>query len=433
MKIAIVGYDREGKATYEFLKNQGHEITICDQDESVIVPERTSSKLGMDYLKHLDEFDMIVRTPSLHPAKILKENPGVLDKITSQTNLFFENSPTKNIIGITGTKGKGTTSTLVTKMLEADGKHVVLAGNIGIPMLSCLGDITADSWVVLELSNFQLIDLRYSPHIATVLMVGHEHLDWHEDFEEYIAAKQQLFIHQETDDIAIYYSKNENSISVADASMGNQIPYFERPGAIVEKGNIIIDDQLVCSTDELKLLGEHNWQNICAATTTVWQVTQNLAAIRQVATSFSGLPFRIEFRREVNGIKYYNDSFATGPGAAIAAIKSISEPKVLIIGGYDRMLDLSELAQVITSNQASIRKVVLIGASADRTAKALQEAGYTNFVRNTAKDMPSIVAAANSEAQSGDAVVLSPSFASYDMFKNFEERGQFFNDAVSAL
>lgn len=433
MNIAIVGFDREGRASYEFLKDKGHTITICDQNDQVSIPAGVSSQLGESYLDELDAFDMILRTPSLHPAKILAANPNVGDKISSQTNLFFEHCPTKNIIGVTGTKGKGTTSTLISKMLEADGKHVVLAGNIGIPMLSRIHEITPDSWVVLELSNFQLIDLHHSPHIATVLMVVAEHLDWHEDMEEYIAAKQQLFINQSEEDVAIYYANNDNAVSIADASMGQQIPFFEAPGAFVENQTIQIDGQTICTLDEIALRGEHNWQNVCAAVTTVWQVTQNVAALKQAITSFTGLPFRIELRREVNGIRYYNDSFATGPGAAIAAMQAITEPKVLIIGGYDRMLDLGELAAAIRNNQSTIRKVVLIGASADRTTEALKAVDYTNFTHCRAQDMPAIVASATAEAQPGDAVVLSPSFASFDMFKNFEHRGECFNDAVAKL
>lgn len=433
MKIAIVGFDREGRATYEFLKDKGHDITICDQNDQIEVPDGVASRLGVDHLVGLDAFDSIIRTPILHPATILKQNPTVADKITSQTNLFFENCPTKNIIGVTGTKGKGTTSTLITKALEAAGKQVVLAGNIGIPMISQLPHITADTWVVLELSNFQLIDLRHSPHIAVVLMITEEHLDWHEDFEEYIAAKQQLFINQSPGDIAIYYSKNDNSVSIADASEGQQIPYFEEPGAYVKDDEVIIDGQAICKTTELQLLGEHNWQNVCAAVTAVWQVTQEVSAINQAVTTFSGLPYRIEFRTEKNGIRYYNDSFATGSGATVAAVRSIDGPLVLIIGGYDRMLNLKPLTSAIRSNKSKIRHVLLIGAAADRSAAELKGVGYTNFTISTAVDMESIVQQATELAQTGDAVVLSPSFASYDMFKNFEERGQKFNEAVDLL
>ena len=437
MKIAILGYAGQGQSSFEYWNRDGNEITICDQNEQLQVPDGAQAQLGPDYLKNLERFDLLIRTPSLHPRNIQEANPetpNILDKVTSNTNEFFAACASKNIIGVTGTKGKGTTSTLITKMLEAAGKRVHLGGNIGIPPLELLkDDIRPDDWVVLELANFQLIDLKYSPHIAVVLMVEPEHLDWHEDVEEYIAAKQQLFIHQSPEDIAVYYAKNDISVSIADGSEGTQIPYFDKPGAEVFNGAITIEAQEICKTDELKLLGTHNWQNACAATTAVWQVTQDVQALRQALTSFSGLPFRIEFRREVDGIRYYNDSFATGQGAMIAALEAIHEPKVMIIGGYDRMLDLSHFGEAIKSNETSIRKVVLIGAAAGRAADVLKQNGFTNFVMCDAKTMPEIVAAATKEAQPGDAVVLSPAFASFDMFKNFEERGKAFNEAVEAL
>lgn len=437
MKIAILGFAGQGQSSFEYWNTPGNEITICDQSKDITIPEGTLAQLGDDYLANLDRFDLIVRTPILHPRDIVAANPdspNILDKVTSNTNEFFRASPTQNIIGVTGTKGKGTTSTLITRMLEAAGKKVHLGGNIGIPPLELLKDnIQADDWVVLELANFQLIDLKYSPHIAVCLMIEPEHQDWHEDLEEYIAAKQQLFIHQKSDDVAIFYAKNENSISIADASEGLQIPYYEKPGAVIENETVVIDGNTLCQTNELKLLGTHNWQNVCAATTAVWQITQDNAALRSALTSFSGLPYRIELRREVNGVKYFNDSFATAPGAAIAAMNAINEPKVMIIGGYDRGLPLEELAEAIKQKGDSIRKIVLIGASADRTAEVFAQKGLTNFVHCRAKSMPEIVATATSEAQPGDAVVLSPSFASFDMFKNFEERGNFYNEAVAAL
>lgn len=437
MNIAILGFAGQGQSSYEYWNTPENNITICDQDAALATPEGVKTQLGPQYLSGLDAFDLIVRTPILHPRDIVDANPetpDILDKVTSNTNEFFKACPTKNIIGVTGTKGKGTTSTLITRILESTGRRVHLGGNIGTPPLELLkADIRPDDWVVLELANFQLIDLKCSPPFAVCLMVTHEHLDWHEDFEEYVAAKQQLFINQRSDDTAVYYAKNDDSYSIAAASEGNLIPFFEEPGAIVQNGQISIGDTVICNTDELKLVGEHNWQNVCAAVTTVWQITQDTEAIRTAVMNFSGLPFRIEFRREVNGIKYYNDSFATGQGATAAAIAAVPEKKVMIIGGYDRMLNLDELANTAIKHQDAIRKILLIGASADRTAEVFTKHGFNNFMFCRAAAMPDIVRAATAEAQPGDAVVLSPSFASFDMFKNFEERGQKFNDAVSNL
>lgn len=436
MKIAILGFASQGQSSYEYWNRDGNELTICDQDENQDLPERAKSKLGPDYLKNLDEFDLIVRTPILHPRQIAEANPetpNILDKVWSNTNEFFKTCPSKNIIGVTGTKGKGTTSTLIAKMLEADGKRVHLGGNIGIPPLELLNDnVQPEDWVVLELANFQLIDLKFSPHIAVVLMVEAEHLDWHEDLEEYIAAKQQMFIHQESEDIAIFYANNTTSESIAVASTGKQIPYFRMPGAEVKDGAINIDGKEICNVNELKLLGEHNWQNVCAAVTAVWQITQDTNALKTVLTGFAGLPFRIEFRREVNGVRYYNDSFASQPDATIAALKAVPGQKVIIIGGYERGLDLTKLSEEC-KKQTNIRHVLLIGASATRVAKSFDVIGFNDYTISGSNNMTDIVKMAQERAQHGDAVVLSPGFASFDMFKNFEERGKAFNQAVAEL
>ena len=219
MKIAILGFAGQGQSSFEYWNTQENELTICDRDEKIVIPHGAKAILGPTYLKNLSQFDLIVRTPIVHPRDIIAsnpENPNILDKVTSNTNEFFRVCPSKNIIGVTGTKGKGTTSTLIAAILEAVGEKVHIGGNIGTPPLELLkGGIEPDDWVVLELANFQLIDLKYSPKIAVCLMVVPEHLDWHEDMEEYIAAKQQLFINQSQKDIAIYYADNEDSESIA--------------------------------------------------------------------------------------------------------------------------------------------------------------------------------------------------------------------------
>lgn len=430
MNIAILGYDTEGKVSYEFCKKRGDTITICDQNTSLEVPDGVDAQLGESYLENLDRFDMVIRTPGLHPAKIFAANPGKEVTVTSQLNLFFENSPTKNIIGITGTKGKGTTSTLVFKMLEAAGKTVHLGGNIGIPPLSFLNDLTSDSWVVLELSSFQLIDLKQSPQLAACLMVVPEHLDWHEDLEEYIAAKQQLFIHQSPNDTAIYYADNETSLSIADASEGTLLPYFAEPGAQIIDDQVIIEGQVVCAVSDVRLLGKHNQQNICAAVTIAWQVTQDIKAFHRVLTTFSGLPHRLELVRTVNDVKYYDDSFGTTPETASVAIQAFDEPKIVILGGSDKGVSFESLAKVITTN--NVRLAILIGKTGPTIEAALTKEGFTAIVQG-GNTMPEIVAQAYEAAQPGDVVLLSTGCASFDMFKNYKDRGDQFKQAVLAL
>ncbi len=437
MKIAILGYGSQGRAAYEYWNTPENHITICDANEKLDAPEDTETRLGKSHLANLHEFDMIVRTPVLHPSQIARANPDhpdVITKVTSVTNEFLKVCPTRNIIGVTGTKGKGTTSTLIAKILESTGYRVHLGGNIGIPPLDLLkNDIKPEDWVVLELANFQLIDIKHSPHIAVCLMVEPEHLDWHSDMDEYVAAKQKLFVHQKSDDIAIFYKENQHSTRVTSVSTGIRLPYMHHPGAIIQNNDVVIHDVKVCSVNDIALVGKHNLQNVCAAVTAIWQVTQDVHAIRRAISEFSGLPYRIEHRGTKHNVHYYNDSFATASGATTAAIEAIPEPKVMIIGGYDRGLDLTNLTQSIIHNHSTIRKVVLIGASADRVAETFMKYGFENYIHERSQDMHRIVQVASVEAQPHDAVVLSPAFASFDMFKNFEERGKAFNSAVSKL
>lgn len=411
----------------------GNEITICDSRPDLDIPGTYKKQLGPDYLKNLDQFELIVRgAPSIHPNDIAAANSvSTLDKVTTVTNEFFKVCLSKNIIGVTGTKGKGTTSTLIAKMLETDEKKVHLGGNIGIPPLDMLKDgIAPEDWVVLELANFQLIDIKYSPHIGVCLMVVPEHMDWHQDMAEYIQAKQQMFAQQKPEDIAIYFANDENSTRIASIGQGKKIPYFAAPGAVVENGKIKIDSKVICETDEIKLLGEHNWQNVCAAITAFWQVSQNVSAIRSVVTTFAGLEHRLELVREHEGIKFYNDSFGTTPETAMVAIKAFQEPKVVILGGSDKGSGYGDLAKTVKEN--NVRKVVLIGKMAPKIREALDMVGYHEVV-DGGSTMSSIVEAARQQAQFGDIVLLSTACASFDMFKNYKDRGEQFKSVVQSL
>jgi len=450
MRIAILGYGDQGKSAYEYWNKPGNELVICDVNEKVVVPAGAKSRLGADYLKNLDEFDLLVRAPALHPRDIVAANPGlpaILDKVTSVTNEFMKVCPSRNIIGVTGTKGKGTTSALIAKMLEATGRKVHLGGNIGTPPLDMLnppagGDIQADDWVVLELANFQLIDLKQSPPLAVCLMVVPEHLDWHPDMEEYITAKQQLFVHQTPEDTAVFYGQSPTSQHIAGVSPGQKIPYMAYPGADVIEGVVTIEGNSICAVDELKLLGEHNWQNVCAAVTTVWQIDKNTDAMREVLTTFNGLPHRLEFVRELDGIKYYDDSFGTTPETAIVALKSFEEPKVIILGGSDKGANFDELVEAI--KQSNVSQVILIGntshprhrAVAPDIANVLQLKGFTNvtsLVKHGGPTMAEIVEAAHAAAKPGDVVLLSAGSASFDIFTDYKDRGDQFKLAVRAL
>jgi UDP-N-acetylmuramoylalanine--D-glutamate ligase len=431
MNIAIVGFGAQGRSAYEYWRTD-NDITVCDENESLALPSDVKAHLGPDHLKDLDSFDLIVRSPIIHPQAIVAaNNSAILKKVTTNTNQFFVVCPTKNIIGITGTKGKGTTSTLIAKMLEADGKRVYLGGNIGTPPLDLLKqDIQDDDWVVLELANFQLIDIQHSPHIAVCLMVAPEHLDWHIDLAEYIQAKQQLFRWQAKQDVAIYYDANDYSKDIVSVSSAQKIPYFLTPGAFVENENIVIADQVICATNELKLLGAHNQQNACAAITAVWQITQDIDAVRSILVSFGGLEHRLQPVGNIANVTYYDDSFGTTPETAIVAMQAFSQSKVIILGGSDKGADYTDLAIAVSKN--NVRKVLLIGEQASRLQLALDSVGFTSYLSGGAS-MTDIVTTSQSVAKPGDVVLLSTGCASFDMFKNYQDRGEQFTKAVQAL
>lgn len=264
-------------------------------------------------------------------------------------------------------------------------------------------------------------------------MIANDHLNWHGDFDEYARAKQNLFAHQTPEDIAVYYADNEASHAITAVSPAKKIPYFASPGAYIEGGFVKIDNQAICQINELKLLGEHNQQNVCAAITTAWQITHNTEAIRSVVTAFSGLPHRLEFVKDVQGVHFYNDSFASNPDASIAALGAIPGNKVMIVGGFDRMLPLEHLITALQTAQDSLRAVVFMGASASRLVAAAQAAGFAKYVVSESKSIFDVIQLARQYAQPGDNIVLSPGFASFDMFKNFEDRGEQFKQAVEAL
>ena len=430
MKIGIIGFGLEGQAAYRYWKHSA-EITICDIN-NIELPPGVPNQVGPNYLADISRFDLIVRSPIIKPSDLIASTDhDIRDKITSNTNEFFRVCPTQNIIGVTGTKGKGTTSALITKILETAGKRVHLGGNIGLPALSLLDNkITKDDWVVLELSNFQLIDCRYSPHIGVCLMISPEHLNWHTEVNEYYNAKTQLFRHQTGDDVAIYYAKNENSQRIASTGKGWKIPYCEEPGATIKNGFIHIAGHEICATSEFGLRGEHNWQNICAAVTTVWQTCQNIAAIRQVLTSFTGLEHRLELSETINDVQYFDDSFGTTPETAMVAINAFNQPKIIILGGSNKGAAYDNLAQTISST--NVRMALLIGDQAPVIASALQRIGYQNY-QFGGNNMEEIVKTCHSLAQPGDVVLLSPACASFDMFKDYKDRGDQFKQAVLSL
>lgn len=452
MKIGIVGWGVEAKSAFNYFGPNNDYLIVSEeprddfpaQSDRVTVrflpsprqPGLTGNVQDLSYLDGIGECDRIIYTTPA--AKNLEakfgDDKSFWSKATTIQHIFFENVKTRNIIGVTGTKGKGTTSALISQMLETAGEKVFFGGNIGTPVLDFMDQIQPNDWVVLELSNFQLYNLTYSPHIAVCLMIAPEHLEWHPNMEDYVEAKANLFRHQKPEDVAIYFENNQHSKHIAGYSPGKKIPYFYKPGAYVRADRKIVigqEETEIISLSDLKLLGRHNLENICAAVTAAWQVTQDVNAICKALASFSGLEHRLEFVRELDHVKYYDDSFGTTPDTVIVALKAIVEPVVLILGGHDKQLDYTELIKEIVSKDR-VSHVITIGQIGPKLAQMLRAKGYDSITEGLAT-MPEIVAAARAHAQPGDAVLLSCGTSSFGLFKDYKDRGNQFKSAVLAL
>ncbi len=393
--------------------------------------------MGEKYLDQLEGYNVIFRTPNLLPTNkklIEARNKGA--EITSQTKLFMELCPAKTI-GVTGTKGKGTTATLIHKILKANSEETYLGGNIGVPMISFLDKLGKDSVVVLELSSFQLMDLDKSPNIAVVLNITQDHLDVHADREEYIGAKKSIVKYQTDKDFAVINMDYETSLSFEKITMAKifeiSIRAAVKKGCYVNKNDDIIlsteeSEEKIASFSELQLRGWHNLENVCAAVAAAYLGGAGLDSIRGIVKNFQGLEHRLEFVADIGGVKYYNDSFATTPETTIAAIKVFDEPIVLIVGGSEKGSDYSEMGKAIGKKA---KAVFLIG----QTASAIREKIPNSNVRieEGFTDMEDLVEKAATLSEPGDVVVLSPGCASFDLFKNYKERGELFKEAVGEL
>jgi UDP-N-acetylmuramoylalanine--D-glutamate ligase len=406
-KVAILGYGIEGRDTERFLKKMGADITILDQ------------KFDPNYLKDLDRFDVIVRSPGVYrylPELINAEKSGCL--ITSAIKIFFERCEGK-IIGVTGTKGKGTTATLIYEILKRNGRDVYLAGNIGKPYLELLPKLNKDSWVVEELSSFQLIDLKQSPHIAVVLNITVDHLDWHKNLEEYIDSKRNILAHQSASDWAVINEGYETPRSFAELTKA-KVVFFSKTK--LEKKY----------KEDLLLRGEHNLENIAAAVAVAEVIGIDEKVILDTTRSFKGLEHRLELVKEVGGVTFYNDSFATGPQPVIAAINSFTEPETLILGGSDKGLNYQELGEVINKS-GNIKNVILIGETGPMIGKYLDSNLQFTIYNLQKTNMEEIIKKAFEVTPKGGVVILSPAAASFDMFKDYKDRGNQFKKAVESL
>ena len=427
MRVAIAGYGAEGQSSYRYFVDKGDEVTIVTNKVApqYPIPQGAFAVVGDDAFDHLQHYDLVVRTPPMRPDSI-----RTTGKIWSQTNEFFAHCPCP-IIGVTGTKGKGTTASLVAEILRADGQKVHLVGNIGVPPLSVLEDISADDVVVFELSSFQLWDLEKSPSIAIALMMEPDHLDVHKDMSEYVAAKANIASHQSSAGIVIYDPSNQYSRQIAETSSGHKLRYgvSDDGVAYVEAGYFCVGSERICPVEALQIPGVHNLNNACAAISAALQFGAKPESVEPGLRAFTGLPHRLKFVREVAGVKYYDDSIATTVGSAIAALNSFEKNKVVIIlGGSDKGADYTELISVCRERGA---RVIAIGHTGKKIIELAQDTGVP--CERVDGLMDDVVAASVRTARPGDIVILSPASASFDQYASYSDRGDKFVAEVERL
>ena len=484
-KVAVLGMGIEGLALVDFLFDKDCDISVLDKLHPKEIEERLTSEerktfnrilqdekivktFGEDYLENLDKFDVVFRSPgiSYHNPKIAEaRKKGV--EISSQIKLFFELCPCK-IIGVTGTKGKGTTASLIFEILKSSSQfsilnsqsvlndkmktdeltgnwkletgklpQVYLAGNIGYPAITLIPELKSDDIVILELSSFQLMDLERRPQIAVVTNLLIDHLDYHRDEEEYRKAKENIVKYQTENDFAILNKRSTFDEAII-SDLKSSIRYFgsmEGVDAIVTNEDVILDPQnrnaKICDKSNIELFGHHNLENIAAAVLVADILNINMETVKQVVKEFKGLPHRIEFVAEINGVKFINDSFATNPEPTMAAINSFSENKILILGGSSKGADFTTLVKKISCS--NVKAVVLIGAEADKIERSLVEAAYSGQIKKGISNIDEIVKTAKDLASPGDVIILSPACASFGLFKNYKDRGEKFKNAVLNL
>lgn len=425
MKIGIVGFGREGKAAYDYWHTGENTFVIFDQKNIENPPEQSTVISGENYLEKLvtdKTLDLIVRSPGVPLWSI---EGGLQVPVTTLTREFFAKCPAP-IIGVTGTKGKGTTATLIYKILEAAGKKVWLLGNIGNPATEVLGKIAPSDYVVYELSSFQLYDLTQSPQIAVCLSVTQDHLDWHKDLSQYQEAKGNIFAHQKEDDVAIYHSHNSESKRLVEKSIAKQKISYGNDGDVqVRDGYFYFKKEKLFSVEEVVLPGAHNIENFCAAIAATYPIVKSVDPICTAAQTFTGLPYHIEKIAEIDGVEMINDSFSTNPSATEVAIVCFTKPIILIVGGVDRGLELDHFAEILSQNRY-LKHILLYGQIAQRLGAILKKTNIHHYTV-LGSSFDEVIQNARSLATSGEVILFSPGAPSFDMFRDYIERGEKFN------
>ena len=435
-RIAVLGLGVSNRPLVRLLLEFGCHVTGCDRtpreklDAEVLELERMGCDLrcGDTYLDGV-EAEVLFRTPGMHPG-----NPAIQSLaakgayVTSEMEVFFEVCPC-SLIAVTGSDGKTTTTTLISEMLKAEGKTVWLGGNIGTPLLPLVRQMKPEDFAVVELSSFQLMDMTRSPQRAVVTNLAPNHLDVHRDMEEYVEAKKNIFAFQKPGDLLVL--NHDNAITDAFTGKGNTVKFSRRGEAhVCLKGDVITrGGEAVLKVQDILLPGVHNIENYMAAIAAVEGLVSD-DTIRHVAKNFGGVEHRIELVRIKDGVRFYNDSIASSPSRTIAGLRSFKEKVILIAGGYDKHIPYDVLGPEVC---AHVKKLFLCGATAPLIRAAVENCSGAKPEMVDCGDFESAVRAAAAVAEEGDVVLMSPASASFDQFKNFMVRGEFFKKIVKEL
>ncbi|MBO5060872.1 MAG: UDP-N-acetylmuramoyl-L-alanine--D-glutamate ligase [Clostridia bacterium] len=437
--ISVIGLGISNRPLIKYLVKLGANVTAYDKRTKEQLGEIYDefSALGVKLItgeSYLDDLggEIIFKTPGLrfdHPALLAAKEKGSI--ITSEMEVFFDICPA-HIIAVTGSDGKTTTTTLIHKMMTQQGYKTWLGGNIGNPLLTETEQMSENDWVILELSSFQLHTMRKSPEIAVITNLSPNHLDVHKDYAEYIDAKKNIMLYQNGTSKLVVNASNEETAKIGKEAKGTCVDFSSKEKAYVclENGQIMREGKAVLDISKIKIPGMHNVENYMAAIAAVEGLVDD-AVIAEVARTFGGVPHRIELVRTVNGVRYYNSSIDSSPNRSINTLKVFEDKVIMIAGGKDKGIPYDEIGPAICEK---VKILILIGKTAEKIEQAVMKAGGNNYLQIIHCDSyESVVKTAHDMAKSGDVVLLSPASTSFDMFSNFEERGNLFRSLVCEL
>lgn len=439
-RVTVVGIGISNLPLIKYLVRLGADVTACDRRTKEDLGENYTEledlgvkfSLGGDYLKNIDA-EIIFKTPGMRydvPELVEARERGTV--VTSEMEVFFDVCPA-HITAVTGSDGKTTTTTLINEFLKRSGYKTWLGGNIGTPLLTRAGEMSSEDRVVLELSSFQLHTMRKSPKIAVITNISPNHLDVHKSYGEYIEAKKNIMLYQNESDILVVNADNEVTNEIGKEARGT-VRRFSRSDKTadyyIEDGFICRRGEKVLALDDISVPGMHNVENYMAAMAAAEGIASDESIIR-TAKEFNGVEHRIEFVREINGVKYYNSSIDSSPNRTINTLRVFEgKPVILISGGKDKGIPYDEIGKPISD---CVKTLILIGATTGKIEEAVKNAGgkMPEIIKKDSYE--EVVKCAREIARPGDIVLLSPASTSFDMFRNFEERGKLFKELVRGL